>query len=323
MKIAIIGGHGFLGRLLAREILARGKMVNSAGQMLDVTEVIAIDQVAAEPPLPGVRAIIGDISDEGFLSRAIEPDVQAVFHLAAVVSAAAEADFDLGMRVNIDATRAVLECCRALAAPPKLVFTSSLAAFGDPPAMVMDDTPALPKSSYGVQKVIGEYLISEYARKGFVDARAVRLPTITIRPGKPNKAASSFVSAILREPLQGQPVICPVAAEMQLWVQSPRMAIVNLMLAHDLTADDWAGPSRVVNLPGLTVTVAEMIAALTRAGGDAGLIKWQPDATIAQLVGSWPVAMHTARADAMGFKKDADIDGIIDDFMQQTTNCSK
>jgi nucleoside-diphosphate-sugar epimerase len=147
MKIAIIGGHGFLGRLLAHEIRARGQMANSAGQMRDVTGIMAIDQVAAEPPLPGVRAIIGDISDEKFLRQAIEPDVTSVFHLAAVVSAAAEADFDLGMRVNIDATRAVLERCRALAKPPRLVFTSSLAAFGDPPAMVLDDTPALPQSS--------------------------------------------------------------------------------------------------------------------------------------------------------------------------------
>ena len=315
MKIAIIGGHGFLGRLLAQEILARGQVVDSAGENQDVTEVVAIDQVAAEPPLAGVRSIIGDISDEGFLTRAIEPDVQAVFHLAAVVSAAAEADFDLGMRVNIDATRKVLERCRALAKPPKLVFTSSLAAFGDPPAVVRDDTPALPKSSYGVQKVIGEYLVGEYARKGFVDARAVRLPTITIRPGKPNKAASSFVSSILREPLQGQPAICPVAPEMQLWVQSPRRAVENLLLAHDLSAEEWAGPSRVVNLPGLTVSVAEMVAALTRAGGDAGLIEWQPEAAIRRLVGSWPVAMDTARADAMGFGGDADIDGLIGDFM--------
>jgi nucleoside-diphosphate-sugar epimerase len=314
MKIAIIGGHGFLGRLLAHEIQARGQMANSAGQMQDVSEVTAIDQLAAEPPLPGVRAIIGDISDEKFLRQAIEPDVTSVFHLAAVVSAAAEADFDLGMRVNIDATRAVLERCRALAKPPRLVFTSSLAAFGDPPAMVLDDTPALPQSSYGVQKVIGEYLIGEYARKGFVDARAVRLPTITIRPGKPNKAASSFVSSILREPLQGQPAICPVAPEMQLWVQSPRRAIANLLRAHDLDPDQWAGPSRVINLPGLTVSVAEMIRALTRAGGDAALIEWLPDPAIRRLVGSWPVAMNTARADAMGFAGDANIDDIIADF---------
>lgn len=322
MKIAIIGGHGFLGRLLAREILARGQVVDSAGKLQDVSEVMAIDQVAAEPPLLGVRSIIGDISDAGFLTRAIEPDVQAVFHLAAVVSAAAEADFDLGMRVNIDATRAVLERCRALITPPKLVFTSSLAAFGDPPAMVRDDTPALPHSSYGVQKVIGEYLVGEYARKGFVDARAVRLPTITIRPGKPNKAASSFVSAILREPLQGQRAICPVEPEMQLWVQSPRRATQNLLLAHDLSADEWGGPSRVVNLPGLTVTVAEMIAALTRAGGDAGLIEWLPDPAIRRLVGSWPVAMNTARADAMGFVGDANIDEIIGDFMCQVNGYS-
>ncbi len=322
MKIAIIGGHGFLGRLLAREIQARGQVVDFAGKFLDVSEIVAIDQLGADPPLPGVRPVIGDISDPGFLTRAIEPDVTSVFHLAAVVSAAAEADFDLGMRVNVDATRAVLERCRALAKPPRLVFTSSLAAFGDPPAIVQDDTPALPKSSYGVQKVIGEYLMGEYARKGFVDARALRLPTITIRPGKPNRAASSFVSSILREPLQGLPAICPVAPEMQLWVQSPRRAIENLLLAHDLSAEAWCGPSRVVNLPGLTVTVAGMVAALERTGGDAGLIKWQPDTAIRRLVGSWPVAMNTARADAMGFQRDKDIDGIIRDFQSGMGDCS-
>jgi len=309
MKVVILGGHGFLGTMLAQRLLTK----DNSRQNID--ELVLVDQMPPQVSVEGATSLIGDITDTGFLKSVIDDNVTSIFHLAAVVSAAAEADFDLGMRVNLDATRNVLECCRNLPRPPRLVFSSSLAVFGNAPAVVMDDTPALPLSSYGTQKVIGEYLSCEYTRKGFVDARCLRLPTITIRPGKPNKAASSFISSILREPLQGLEAICPVRRDMNLWVQSPPTVIENLIHAHDTPASAWAEGPRILNLPGLSVSVDEMVAALKRAGGDTSLIRWQGDSEIERLVGSWPGAMNTARANHMGFKGDDNIDDIIRDYL--------
>ncbi len=315
MKVVILGGHGFLGTMLARRLLQKNCLMSSdnTGQAID--ELVLADQMPPQISIEGATSLIGDITDPGFLKTVLDEKVTSIFHLAAVVSAAAEADFDLGMRVNLDATRNVLECCRNLPRPPRLVFSSSLAVFGNAPSVVMDDTPALPLSSYGTQKVIGEYLVCEYTRKGFVDARCIRLPTITIRPGKPNKAASSFISSILREPLQGLEAICPVRRDMILWVQSPPTAIENLIHAHDTPPSVWGEGPRIINLPGLTVSVDEMVAALKRVEGDTSLIHWQKDGEIERLVGSWPGAMNTARASQMGFKGDDSIDGIIRDYL--------
>ena len=309
MKVVILGGHGFLGTMLAQRLMAK----DTSRQNID--DLVLVDQMPPQVSIEGATSLIGDITDPGFLKTVIDENVTSIFHLAAVVSAAAEADFDLGMRVNLDATRNLLECCRSLPRPPRLVFSSSLAVFGNAPAMVMDDTPALPLSSYGTQKVIGEYLACEYTRKGFVDARCLRLPTITIRPGRPNKAASSFISSILREPLQGLEAICPVRRHMMLWVQSPPTAIENLIHAHNTPTSTWDEGPRILNLPGLSVSVDEMVAALKRAGGDTSLIHWQKDDEIERLVGSWPGAMNTARADHMGFRGDDSIDGIIKDYL--------
>ena len=180
----------------------------------------------------------------------------SVFHLAAVVSGAAEADFDLGMRVNLDGTRALLEALRGEGRRPKVVFSSSVAVFGGAlPAMVDDATTPMPQSSYGVQKLIGELLVGDYSRKGYVDGRAVRLPTIVVRPGKPNAAASSFASGIIREPLAGVEAVCPVDPDTAMWVLSPTAAITNLLHAHELPAERWTGP-RSLSLPGITVVGA-------------------------------------------------------------------
>ncbi len=316
MKVVIVGGHGFIGHQLAHQLMAVGALIDRHGNSQDIGELILVDQIEPDSSMDGVTSIIGDIVEPGFLDKAIDEDVSSIFHLAATVSAAAEADFDLGMRVNLDATRALLERCRSLQVTPRLVFSSSVAAFGYAPAMIEDDTPALPLSSYGVQKVIGEYLASEYARRGYVDSRCLRLPTVVIRPGKPNKAASSFVSSILREPLQGEQAVCPVDEELSLWIQSPRLVIKNLLHAHNLPSESWAGGPRVLNLPGLTVTVREMIEALKRAGGDASLIRWEANSDIKRLIGSWPGAMNTVRANAMGFKRDENIDRIIQDYVE-------
>ena len=233
-----------------------------------------------------------------------------------MVSAQAEADFDLGLKVNLDATRALLDRCRSLDAPPRFIFASSVAAFGVAPSIVDDDTPVRPLNSYGVEKVIGEYLVGEYARRGFIDGRCFRLPTIVIRPGVPNKAASSFASSILREPLHGEPTICPVRAELPIWIQSPRAAIANLIHGHDLPSDSFEDGLRTVNLPGITVSVQQMVDGLERAGGPIGLISWKHDESIESIVGSWPHGMKTERADRMGFVADESIDAIINVFLE-------
>ena len=231
MRIVITGGAGFLGTRLARALLARGTLTDTRGDEREIREIVLLDLVAA-PDLGDkrVRSIAGDLADPAVIERALTPDTASVFHLAAVVSGQAEADFDLGMRVNVDATRLLLERCRRLAAPPKFVFTSSLAVFGGSlPDPVPDDAPLMPQTSYGAQKAIGEYLVYDMTRKGMLDGRSLRLPTVTVRPGKPNKAASSFASGIIREPLAGVDAPCPVAPTTRMWVTSPGAVVANLI----------------------------------------------------------------------------------------------
>lgn len=316
MKVVITGGAGFLGRKLAAALLAKGTAAGPDGAQHAISAVVCIDLVAPSRPVDGVTYVAADICAPGVFESCVPDDTTSIFHLAAVVSAEAEADFDLGMRVNLDATRALLERCRKLPHPPRFVFTSSVAAFGVAPPVVGDDTPARPLNSYGVEKVIGEYLVGEYSRRGFVDGRCLRLPTIVIRPGKPNKAASSFASSILREPLQGMEAVCPVSRDLAIWIQSPRAVIANLIRGHDLPAGAWADGLRTVNLPGVTVTVAEMVAGLERAGGDAGLIRWERDAGIGAIVGSWPRGMNAERAGKLGFVADDGIDAVIGVFLE-------
>ncbi|MGH6931248.1 MAG: D-erythronate dehydrogenase [Dongiaceae bacterium] len=226
MNITITGGAGFLGRQLARKLLAAGEIAGADGGQHPVTSVTLLD--AVEPPPferadPRLRVAVGDIAERAFVERAIGPGTDCVFHLAAVVSGAAEADFDLGMRANLDGTRNVLEACRALGTRPRLLFASSIAVFGgDMPATLTDATPPAPQTSYGTQKAIGELLVGDYTRKAFINGRTVRLPTIVVRPGKPNKAASTFASSILREPLAGAEAVCPVEPDARMWILSPR-----------------------------------------------------------------------------------------------------
>jgi nucleoside-diphosphate-sugar epimerase len=232
---------------------------------------------------------------------------------AAIVSGQAEADFDLGMKVNLDASRHLLEACRSAGHRPRVVFTSSVAVYGgELPAVVRDDTALTPRSSYGAQKAMAELLLSDYSRKGFVDGRILRLPTIVVRPGKPNKAASSFVSGIIREPLNGEEAICPVALDTRIWLLSPRMAVEALIHGGEV-APERLGDSRAVNLPGLSVTVADMIAALSRVAGPETVarIRFEPDDAIARIVGGWPGAWETSRAEELGFAGDADVDSVI------------
>jgi len=314
MRIVITGGAGFLGRRLALRLLQRGTLTDAQGRQREIAQVVLLDVVPAMLPAdPRLTTIAGDLADAAVVERAVTRDTDTVFHLAAVVSGQAEADFDIGMRVNLDATRLLLERCRKLAACPKFVFTSSLAVFGGPvPDPVTDDAPVTPQASYGAQKLIGEYLVYDMTRKGFIDGRSLRLPTVTVRPGKPNKAASSFASGIIREPLSGVDAICPVAPATRMWVQSPRAVIENLIIGHEVPSTSFAH-TRSVNVPGICVPVADMVAALRKVAGEAvaDRVKWIHDPVIDRIVATWPANFAPKLGPALGMKADTDFESIV------------
>lgn len=313
MKVLITGGGGFIGYRLARRLLERGTLAGPDGKPAAIGAIKLLDGAFPPNPDPRLVCVPGDLSAPGLIDTVLDRDTAAVFHLAAVVSAGAEADFDLGYRVNLDGTRLLLEACRRLARPPRLVFASSVAAFGGALPGVLDDaTTPNPQTSYGTQKVLGEYLVSDYARKGFLDGRSLRLPTIVVRPGKPNLAASSFASSIFREPLNGAIAACPVPESTGIWLLSPRKVVDALIHAHDLPSSAW-GVNRVLNLPGITVSVAEGIAALRRIAGEtvAARVRFTPEERINRIVQGWPVRFRTPRALALGFAADPDIDAVI------------
>jgi nucleoside-diphosphate-sugar epimerase len=319
VKVLITGGAGFLGRRLAEKLLARGVLKGADGRDQAIDEIVLLDIAPAGGFTDArLRTLVGDITDAALVRRAVDRDTASIFHLAAIVSGQAEADFDLGMRVNVDASRSLLEACRAAGHKPRMVFTSSVAVYGgDLPATVPDSTAPNPQSSYGMQKAVGELLVNDYSRKGYLDGRVMRLPTISVRPGKPNKAASSFASGIIREPLNGEQSTCPVAPGTRVWLLSPRRAIEGLILGHELPAHAL-GASRVVNLPGVCVTAREMVAALERVAGAevAKRVRWERDAAIDRIVSSWPGAWNTRRAESLGFKGDADFDSIIRAYIE-------
>ena len=314
MRIVITGGAGFLGRRLGLQLLQRGTLTDAQGRLREIAHIVLLDVVPATLPAdPRLVAVAGDLADAAVVERAVTRDTDTVFHMAAVVSGQAEADFDIGMRVNLDATRLLLERCRKLAAPPKFVFTSSLAVFGGPvPDPVTDDAPVTPQASYGAQKLIGEYLVYDMTRKGFIDGRSLRLPTVTVRPGKPNKAASSFASGIIREPLAGVDAICPVAPTTKMWVQSPRAVIENLIIGHEVPASSFAH-TRSVNVPGICVPVADMVAALRKVAGNqvADRVKWNYDPVIDRIVATWPSNFAPKLGPALGMKADPDFESIV------------
>jgi nucleoside-diphosphate-sugar epimerase len=315
MRIVITGGCGFLGRRLALRLLQEG------GGRGTIDELVLFDNAPSALPLPDdrrVRLVTGDIADRATVGTLIGPGIDAVFHLAAIVSGQAEADPDLGYRVNLDGTRAVLDACRALGTAPRVIFASSLAVYGGAlPPTVGEDTALTPQSSYGTQKAIGELLVGDYTRKGFVDGIALRLPTVVVRPGRPNRAASTFASSMIREPLCGQDAVCPVSPDTVMALASPRRIVA--ALAHALDLPDGAlGGNRTVQLPGYSVAVGEMAEALRRAGGEAAYarLKWQPDATIQTIVGSWPRMLSAERAQALGFAADSGIDEAVRFFIE-------
>jgi D-erythronate 2-dehydrogenase len=319
MKVLVTGGAGFLGQRLARQLLKRGQLSDSQGRVHTIDQIVLVDVVPAHDfGDPRVRVVTGDIADGALLRQVIDTETSSIFHLAAIVSGQAEADFDLGMRINLDASRLLLEVCRELGHQPKVVFTSSVAVYGGKLPEVVQDTTALnPQSSYGMQKAIGELLLNDFSRRGFVDGRVLRLPTISVRPGKPNKAASSFASGIIREPLNGESSVCPVSPELRLWLLSPRRAIDSLIAGHELPAQSL-GASRTVNLPGVSVSVGEMVAALEKVAGPelVSRISFAPDPAIERIVKSWPGAWDVARAQALGLSADKDFETIIRAYLE-------
>lgn len=321
MRVIITGAAGFLGRKLAARLLEKGTLAGADGSPRTIDELVLFDVIEApamESDKVAVETVTGDLGDPETVAGLFAKPVDSVFHLAAVVSAQAEEDFDLGMRVNFDATRGLLMACRKQGTCPRFVMPASVAVLGgDLPDVVPDDLAPTPTNSYGAEKAMCEILVNDCSRKGFVDGRTVRLPTIVVRPGKPNRAASSFASGIIREPLQGEPTTVPVPKETPMWLMSPRTAIETLIHTHDLPAEKL-GTSRILTPMGITVTVAEIAEAMKRVAGDEPLsrISWREDPAIMKIVCGWPGRFASTRAKALDFPVDKDMDTIIRAFIE-------
>lgn len=316
MKILILGAGGFLGRRLARELLSQGEI---DGRKISMVTMVDITFPEGRPDLPGVSYHSTDFSDRGTMLRMLDDKPDLIFHLAAIVSGEAEKNFELGMKVNFHASLQLLELCRELQICPRIVFASSCAVFGGDVTKVIEDTTGpKPRSSYGTQKAMVDLLMNDYSRRNIVDARSLRLPTIAIRPGKPNAATSSFVSSIVREPLNGKRATYPVPDETVVWIQSPRSVIRNFIHAATL-AKDILGDDRVINLPGLNVSIRDMINSLKKIAGDevAQLIFYEADAFLQGIVLTWPPHFNPARAIALGFTNDASAEEIIRTYIDE------
>jgi nucleoside-diphosphate-sugar epimerase len=328
-NVVVTGGAGFLGARLARQLLSAGSLAVAGAAPRPLSRLTLVDRAPAPPDLAAdkrVAVLRGDLDivldpTRGGQSALAAADV--IFHLAAAVSAECEADFDLGMRANVHATERLLGCCRDLGTNPVVVFASSVAVFGASaehplPTVVDDHTMPNPQSSYGVQKVIGEHLVADYTRKGYLRGRTVRLMTVSVRPGRPNAAASGFLSAIIREPLTGERAACPVGPQTEVALASPARAVSGLLCAATASDQAWSGRT-AVNMPALTVTVSDMIAALERVAGPAAstLIDWIPDPALAAIVTSWPARFRAERAARLGLTPDPDFDSIIEQHIAE------
>ncbi|MCI7480685.1 D-erythronate dehydrogenase [[Pasteurella] aerogenes] len=312
MKIVITGGQGFLGQRLAKTLLNRSDV--------DIEELVLVDVI--KPIAPNndsrVRCVEMDLRDSNGLQNIITSQTDAVFHLAAIVSSHAEQDPDLGYEINFLATRNLLEACRQQNPRIRFIFSSSLAVFGGAlPDLILDNTAVTPQSTYGSQKAMCELLINDYSRKGFVDGIVLRLPTICVRPGKPNKAASSFVSSIIREPLHDESAICPVSPKLRLWLSSPNTVINNFIHALSLPSlplRSW----HIINLPGFCVSVEQMLSDLVSIKGEQILsyVKTEFDENINNIVASWPAEIDNTLSLKLGFSVDQNFKDVIQQFIQ-------
>ena len=311
MRILITGAAGMIGRMLTTRLLKDGKVAGRAITALDLHDIVPPETPAA--PGIAIAAHTGDLAEPSAAARLIKAKPDIVFHLAGIVSGEAESNFDLGYRVNFDGARALFDAIRLAGHKPRVVYTSSIAVFGAPfPDVIHDDFQQTPLTSYGTQKLVGELILADYTRRGFFDGVGIRLPTICVRPGKPNKAASSFFSGIIREPLAGVEAILPVPQSVVHTHASPRSA-VNFLI-HAAGLDGAAiGPRRNITMPGVGVTVGEQIEALQRvAGADVvKLIREEPDEAVWKIVQNWPTRFDAKRAKALGFAAEESFDAII------------
>lgn len=319
MDILILGAAGMVGRKLAEALLDTGRLGEGEIARLTLFDVVPSDLQSRGAVAVETRA--GDIADPATVQALVAQRPDVIFHLAAIVSGEAEADFDKGYRINLDGTRLLFEAIRAQPDyRPRVVYTSSIAVFGAPFAEpITDDFVPAPMTSYGTQKLIGELLLNDYTRRGIFDGIGIRLPTIVVRPGKPNKAASGFFSGIIREPLAGVEAVLPVEDDVRHWVASP--AAATGFLLHAATMDlAPLGARRCLTMPGLSISVAEMIAALREVAGDdvAAMIRREPDATIRGIVAGWPRDFAPGRALAAGFTADASFQDIIRAHIRDT-----
>ncbi len=318
MRVLITGGAGFLGSRLARALLTRGHLSQCA-----VTELVLADLAPPAPDLvqhPQVCAHTGTLLSLLDALRLNTCDV--IFHLASAVSAECEANLDLGLRSNLDTTRALLDALRD-AGNPRFIFSSSVAVFGGDvdlplPRVIHDETLPVPQSSYGIQKFMCEQLLADYTRRGLVDGRSARLMTVAVRPGRPNAAASGFLSSIIREPLNGQEAVCPVPPEMAVAIASPQRTIEGLLAVAEATPDLW-GSRTAVNMPALTVRVSEMLDALEAAAGRTvrARVRFEINAATARIVGGWPAVFESARARRLGLSADQDFLSIVRQFQTE------
>lgn len=323
MKVVVTGGTGFIGRMLARRLLDLGQLTGPSGTPEPIDKVVLFDVAPPTAPLGDLKGrvdvAIGDITDRETVFGLVDRDDVSIFHMASVVSGGGEQDFDLALRVNLTGGLNVLEACRARAGLPRLVFASSVAVFGGAamPKVVGDTTKQTPQTTYGMTKAIGELLVNDYTRKGFLDGRSARLPTIVIRPGKPNLAASSFASGLFREPLNGEPCALPVRPETRMPLLGYRSAVEGFVRLHEADGATL-GDDRAVTFPSLSVTVQEMIEALHRVAGNRplGEITFAPEPSIEAIVATWPMETEFTRALALGLPVEESLDQIVEAYIE-------
>ncbi|KAL8723658.1 MAG: hypothetical protein Q9225_000101 [Loekoesia sp. 1 TL-2023] len=314
MNVLITGAGGFIGQSLAAALVTENKIASLI--LTDVVEPAAPDSATSM-----TRCVKADLTSQDSCDSLLTEDLTHVFLLHGIMSGAAEADLELGIKVNIDATRQVLDTLRRVNPRTKVIFTSTTAVYGPPPSPSFPLTEAnapSPGSSYGAQKLISETLLNDFSRRGLLDGRIVRLPTVIVRPGKPTGAASSFASGIFREPLNGQRSILPVSKDLSIWTCSTRTVVKNLIHARDIPAEKYEGGSRVVNLPGMTVSIHEMLAALKAVGGQEALdlVQEKRDAAIERIVESWPAKYDTSRAQKLGFAEDGTLEQTLQEYIE-------